>query len=117
MLNVADVRKSVAFYTAVFGFKLPCAAMDEWAQLDTGTTMLAFHKGTGKTQILNEDTTGSVNPSWFVRDIAATEKLVLANGGKVVKKAEKQMWGGTKATYADIDGILNSVVEVKEGMD
>jgi len=120
IIYTSDMKRSVNFYRDVYGFQIRGKDKDKiddhWTELDAGHTAIAIHKGTSAFTgpKMTADTVsqwGQAQPSFFVPDLAAFEKVILKHGGTIISPITAEPWGGKKAVYADPEGIANSVVE------
>jgi len=114
IVYVSDMTHSVKFYKELFGFKTRYES-EYWTEFDTGTTALSLHKvdkidHTRKLDASNPHP-GQGAIGWFVPCSKSFHEHALKLGVKVVEEPAKQFWGGIRATYADPDGGVISVVE------
>jgi len=118
VLYVSNMKKSIEFYTKVYGFELREGNGDQpWAALHTGNTALALHAVESKKKAAassKDARPGQAGPGFFVPDIAAFHKRAIENGAVCLEEPKQEPWGGVKALYADPDGIIQSIVEVKD---
>jgi len=118
IVYVSNMERSFKFYTELFGVKVRGKEkMDQWVAFDTGTTALALHKidkkeGDAARPVASDShMPGTSSASWFVPDIKAFHKHAKSVGAEVVRGPEKQIWGGTTASYRDPDGGLIEIAE------
>jgi uncharacterized glyoxalase superfamily protein PhnB len=110
IIYVDEVEATIAFYEQAFGLKRGMVAGEEYGELATGETKLAFAAKKmlhGPGQFASPDgkvlgveialTTGDVQ-SAFDRAVAA--------GARPVSKPEKKPWGQTVAYVRDNNGFL-----------
>jgi len=115
IVYVSNMDRSFKFYSELFGLKVRGKEkMDKWCAFDTGTTAFALHeieKKDGTAAPSDCHTAGTSNGSWFVPDVKAFHKHAKEVGAECVREPEKQMWGGTTASYRDPDGALIEICE------
>lgn len=112
ILYVQDVAKSIAFYTAAFGFAAKFVPESgDYGELDTGTTALGFSSHRLMTALDKHPSVADAGAPCleiaFVTDDvgAAVDQAVRA--GAALKQAPKAMpWGQTVAYVVDLDGFL-----------
>lgn len=112
ILYVPDVKATLAFYEAAFGLRTRFLSEgDEFGELDTGTTALAFCANSllqkmGKSpQAANPD-----KPCFEIAlctaDVAAALERAIAAGAQLKNPVETMPWGQTIAYVADPNGFL-----------
>ncbi|EFJ14332.1 hypothetical protein SELMODRAFT_156754 [Selaginella moellendorffii] len=110
-----DVTKSVDFYSKAFGLKV--RRIDnarKWAELDTGSTTLAFtpleqHETaiTGGVQTASKDEPRhNVEISFSYQDVDAAYEHAVRAGAVSVAKPEEKKWGQKVGYVRDIDGVM-----------
>jgi len=112
ILYVANVRESLEFFEAAFGFKTRMFhESGEYGELETGSTVLAFSSRKGMAQIgktaMAPDAKKPVFEIAFETDnvVAAVEKAISA-GAALVKEPQKMDWSQTIAYVSDANGFL-----------
>lgn len=112
ILYVEDVRQAVDFYERAFGLKCKFLAETfDFAELDTGTTSLAFcsHnllRQMGKSPARPQVAAPCFEIAFVVRDVPATLDIALQAGATLVQSPEDMDWGQTVAYVADPNGFL-----------
>lgn len=112
VLVVADVDRSVAFYTELLGLRLAHRS-GPYAQLDTGTCRLSLYQRDAMAQTLGRDRLEPPAPDAVAFEIgfkvddvdAAYDELTAAGAEPAVPPATRP-WGQRTAYLADPDGHL-----------
>jgi len=114
---VSDVPASIAWYESLYGWKVHSNMEDNWVEFETGSTKFALHKagkhGHASSNQKEHTAAGSTSLGWAVTDLPAFHERAQQLGVRVVTPPAQQPWGGWQATYADPDGNIQSVTEVK----
>ena len=111
-LGVADLGRSMRFYTGVLGLKRLNDHADV-AFFELGRTWLALYPR----HLLAADAGVADDGAGFARfalahnvrrpeEVDALLKAVAAGGAKIVKPAQQADWGGRTGYFADPDGFL-----------
>ena len=110
IIYVDSVEATVAFYEKAFGLKRKMVAGEEFGELATGDTRLAF--GAKKILPLPATHAGPTDKPLAVEvalttdDVQVAYDKALAAGAKAVHAPEKKPWGQTVAFVRDINGFL-----------
>jgi serine phosphatase RsbU (regulator of sigma subunit)/catechol 2,3-dioxygenase-like lactoylglutathione lyase family enzyme len=107
---VRDPDRSLAFYTEQLGFSVLTDGRFEfgrWVAIapPDGSAILALiapRRGTENYRLIGRPT----NVSFIAEDINATYELWRNRGVKFLQPPQPQLWGGTLATFTDIDGNI-----------
>jgi uncharacterized glyoxalase superfamily protein PhnB len=110
IIYVDQVEATIAFYEAAFGLKRGMVAGDEFGELATGETRLAFAAkkmlhGPGQFASPDGKVLG-VEIALTTSDVQAAFDQALAAGAKSVSKPEQKPWGQTVAYVRDRNGFL-----------
>jgi lactoylglutathione lyase len=111
VLIVEDLDRALHFYTGVLGLRLGHRSGD-YAQLDTGTTRLAFYtrSAMAKSLSLALDAPASNAPGFEigfkVADVDAAFSELVARGAPAVVPPTDRFWGQRTAYVRDPDGHL-----------
>jgi serine phosphatase RsbU (regulator of sigma subunit) len=105
---VRDHDRSLSFYVDQLGFRVLADGRFEfgrWVAVapPDGSTILALiapRRGTENFKLIGKST----NVSFIAHDINATFELWRGRGVRFLQPPQPQLWGGTFATFADIDG-------------
>ena len=123
MLRVADLEKSLSFYTGVLGMKLLrrndypdgkfTLAFVGYTDEDSGAVIELTHNwGVGKYELGNAYGHTAIE----VEDAYAACENIRQRGGKVVREAGKMMHGSTVIAFVeDPDGYKIELVQKKTG--
>jgi len=109
---VSDMEKSVQWYQDLFGFPLRGAFGKNWTEFDTGNTALSLHLASTEKKQPEDAVPGSATTCFFVRDVEAFHKRAVQKGVRVISEPVHEPWGGSKADYADPDGLVFSIVSM-----
>lgn len=111
ILYVDDVRQSVDFYERAFGLRRKFVAeTGDFAELDTGSTSLAFcshallrqmGKSTAKPQVAAP----CFEIALVTPDVPAALQTALNAGATLVQPPQTMDWGQTVAYVADLNGF------------
>lgn len=115
ILYVPDVKRSVDFYTKVFGFELKFIAPEnEYAELITGSTTISFASVSLANSNLKEGfQESSLQSKSFGIELGFTTENVqelvdkaLSEGAVLLEEPKTKPWGQTVAYVRDLDGFL-----------
>jgi lactoylglutathione lyase len=112
ILYVADVGKSLTFYTAAFGLKVKFLhESGDFGELDTGATSLAFSshqlmRSLGKNPQAANPAAPCSEIALTTPDVPAAYARALQAGARPMQGPEQMPWGQTVAYVADPDGFL-----------
>lgn len=112
ILYVEDVPACLAFYAQAFGFKTKFLSEgDEFGELDTGATSLAFCSRQLLTTLgkrpQRPDLKAPCNEiALTTRDVPAAVARAIAAGATLVQAPEDMPWGQTVAYVGDPEGFL-----------
>ncbi len=115
ILYVPDVKRSVDFYTKVFGFELKFIAPEnEYAELITGTTTISFASvSLANSNLKDGFQESSLKSKSFGIELGFTTENVqelvnkaVSEGAVLVEEAKEKPWGQTVAYVRDLDGFL-----------
>lgn len=115
ILYVPDVKRSVDFYTKVFGFELKFIAPEnEYAELITGNTTISFASVSLANSNLKEGfQESSLQSKSFGIELGFTTENVqelldkaLSEGAVLLEEPKTKPWGQTVAYVRDLDGFL-----------
>ena len=119
VLVVADVDRSLAFYTGVLG--LPLAHRSgPYAQLDTGATRIALYQREAMAATLGRPVRAAdpgapgFELGFKVADVDAAYAELTAAGAAPVCPPVDRPWGQRTAYVADPDGHLVELVDIRE---
>ena len=114
IIYVADVESTMAFYTKAFGLEQQFLhESKQYAELNTGTTKLAFvsntlAKSNGVDFIKNslKNTAAGFEIALVSEDVDQSYNHALSNGAIKVKEPTTKPWGQKVAYVRDLNGIL-----------
>jgi lactoylglutathione lyase len=114
ILYVDDVAATIAFYERAFGLSGKVIAPDEYGELSTGTTKLAFGAKRHVKELLPIpfQNTGLDHPpppveiGLVVEDVQRAFDQALAGGATQVTAPAKKPWGQTVAYVRDNNGFI-----------
>lgn len=115
ILYVKDVKKTLEFYESCFGLKRSfLAETNEYGELETGTTKLAFAATTMAdkngikidTRSLPKDFSPPFEIAFVTDDVYASFNMALEKGAVRVKDPEQKPWGQLVGYVKDMNGIL-----------
>lgn len=115
IIYVPDVERALSFYEKAFGFKRKFVAPgNEYGELDTGATTLAFAAYSLVKQILPEGFQESdpakkpfgVEVAFVTNDVEKGYKKAVAAGARELAKPEEKPWGQTVSYVRDIHGYV-----------
>jgi len=123
ILYVENVEKTIAFYAEAFGFTQKLITPEkDYAELETGTTTLAFAAYTvAEYNGVNiEKTDTAKHPPAFeltfvTDDIEQTFADALKAGATLVKEPAQKPWGQMVGYVRDINGFLVEICTAVEG--
>ena len=114
-LNVIDMEKSVAFYTAVLGMTLKHKDT-WWSALDCGGVSVGLHwtEGSAVPKIPQDSHGAHAGATLTLRsnDIAGDRKTLEKHGAKVLGEAN-QPWGHM-LVFTDLDGNILKLMSPKQ---
>jgi uncharacterized glyoxalase superfamily protein PhnB len=110
-LGVSDLKKSVAFYENVVGWK-PAQVMDEVAFFDLGGFILSLFP---HAELAKDIGVPAAKPAAYegftvaynarsIEEVDAIFAKLKKNGATIVKPPQKVFWGGYSGYFADVDG-------------
>lgn len=110
IIYVDEVEATIAFYETAFGLKRGMVAGDEFGELATGETKLAFAAkkmlhGPGQFASPDGKVLG-VEIALTTSDVQAAFDQALAAGATPVSKPEQKPWGQIVAYVRDNNGFL-----------
>lgn len=122
ILYVNDVLATVAFYEKAFGLQRRMVHENDYAELETGATRIAFAASKDVKTMLNMELQntqqGQAAPPFelglVVHDVAAAFAQAIAAGAAPVVEPAVKPWGQTVAYVQDVNGFL---VELYSAMD
>jgi lactoylglutathione lyase len=111
---VDDVEKTVAFYERAFGLKRKMVQPDEFGELDTGSTKLAFAARSHVQSLFPiplqpsgpEQDAPPVEIGLVTDDVPAAFDKAIAAGAVLVTKPTKKPWGQIVGYVRDNNGFL-----------
>lgn len=115
ILYVADVKRSVDFYTKAFGFEVKFIAPgDDYAELLTGNTTLSFASLSLANSNLKDgflESRAASKPfgmelGFATGDVEAAVNKALSEGASLVEKPKQKPWGQVVAYVRDPEGFL-----------
>ncbi|WP_300664800.1 VOC family protein [Fluviicola sp.] len=115
ILYVSDVKRSVDFYTRVFGFELKFIAPEnEYAELITGNTTISFASiSLANSNLKDGFQESSLKSKSFGIELGFTTENVqdlvnkaLSEGAVLAEETKEKPWGQTVAYVRDLDGFL-----------
>lgn len=112
ILYVENVKHTLAFYEAAFGLERRFLhASEDYGELNTGTTILAFSTRELLTELgKNPSAPVAGSPSFEIalvtEDVPAALSQAVAAGATLVQAPEDMPWGQTTAYLRDPDGFL-----------
>lgn len=119
VLIVADVDRSLAFYTGVIGLRLGHRS-GPYAQLDTGTTRIALYQREAMAATLGrplrpaDPDAPAFEIGFKVAGIDVAYAELTAAGATPVCPPVDRPWGQRTAYVADPDGYLIELVDIPE---
>ena len=102
-INADDVEKSRAFYSRVFGWKFAAWGPPGFYQIEAKGSPV-FGALQSRRDLVKGQRTVGFECTFAVESIDATEKAVLAAGGKVLLARSVIVGVGTLMFFADLDG-------------
>lgn len=113
ILYVADVPATVAFYERAFGLACRFRHEDQYAELETGATALAFanetfvaSSGVQFARNRAEHVAAGAEIALVCEDVAVRFKAALAAGAMSVIEPTQKPWGQTVSYVRDCNGFL-----------
>ncbi len=115
MVNVSDMKRSVAFYRDVLGLALRFDSPG-WSEFQTGATTLALHLGRARTGgtggASSEPLAGTCSIGFSVENLDTTHRELATRGAKFVMPPTEQKNEGIRlAVCIDPDGLAISFAE------
>ncbi|HYM35945.1 MAG TPA: VOC family protein [Steroidobacteraceae bacterium] len=114
MIFVSDMGKSVEFYRDVLGIPLRFQSPG-WSEFATDGATLALHraeKSAGAATVDEHGVAGNCRPGFGVPNLTEFHQRMIAKGVRCVQEP-KSVFGSKVAQYADPDGLVFSVGEVR----
>jgi len=123
ILYVNDVERTIAFYTEAFGFTQKLITPEkDYAELETGTTTLAFaaytvaeYNGVHVEKTDTEKHPPAFELTFVTDDIEQTFAQALKAGATLVKNPAQKPWGQMVGYVRDINGFLVEICTAMEG--
>jgi uncharacterized glyoxalase superfamily protein PhnB len=123
ILYVEDVEKTISFYAKAFGFTQKFITPEkDYAELDTGTTTLAFasysiaeYNGIQITKSNEHSKSPAFELTFVTDDIEESFKQAVDSGAVVLKAPSKKPWGQVVGYVQDINGFLVELCTPVEG--
>lgn len=118
ILIVADLDRTLDFYTQVLGLKLGHRSGD-YAQLDTGLTRIGFYTRPAMAAVVGvalepaRQTAPGFELGFKVADVDAAYAEIVAGGAMPVTPPTTRPWGQRTAYVRDPDGYL---IELAQGL-
>ena len=114
ILYVADVEKTITFYIKAFGFNQKFVTPEkDYAELDTGSTTLAFasysvaeYNGIAVTKSHVSGESPAFELTFVTDDIEGAFKQAVDAGATVIKELSPKPWGQTVGYVRDPNGFL-----------
>jgi lactoylglutathione lyase len=110
IIYVDEVEATIAFYETAFGLKRGMVGGEEYGELATGETKLAFAAKKmmhAPAQFASPDgTVLGVEVALTTSDVAAAFDQAVAAGASPVSKPEQKPWGQVVAYVRDNNGFL-----------
>ncbi len=126
ILYVPDVEQTIDFYRRAFDLPVRMRHEDQYAELETGATVLAFASpamaaGNGLTIHLQlpQEVASGTEVAFVMPDVAAAYDQAIAAGATAIAAPEEKPWGQTVAYVRDCNGLLIELctpVEVEEAV-
>jgi lactoylglutathione lyase len=118
VVNVSDMRHSVAFYRDILGLRLMFESPG-WSEFGTGATTFALHAGTrapgGEVATQVEPVAGTCSLGFSVSDLNRTYAELRERGARfVMPPTERANEGIRLAVCIDPDGLVISFAEPME---
>lgn len=120
ILYVDDVEGTVAFYEKAFGFTRTTVVPDEFGEVDTGGTKLAFAanvhvKKLFSFPIASTTPTPPIELGFVTDDVASAFRRAVGAGAVAVSEPAKKPWGQTVGYVRDLNGFLVEICTPIEG--
>lgn len=114
IIYVKNVLETINFYQDAFSLKLKFVhESNEYAELETGNTVLAFVSETlGNTHGFAfkpnrpDETPAGFEIAFVTEDVQKSFQTALAAGAKELAAPQKKPWGQTVAYVSDLNGVL-----------
>lgn len=113
IIYVPDVLKTLEFYERAFGFKRKFVHENNYAELETGGTILAFASEGMRT--LNgvetcdnrmENKAAGIEIAFVTEQVEEDYRKAVEQGAAALKKPVKKPWGQTVGYVRDCNGCL-----------
>jgi lactoylglutathione lyase len=123
ILYVENVEATMAFYASAFGLKQKFISPEkDYAELETGTTTLAFaaysiaeYNGIKITKPDPNTPPPAFEITFVCDDIESAWKQAVAAGAVAVKEPTQKPWGQTVGYLRDMNGFLVEVCTAVQG--
>jgi len=122
IVYVPDVPATVAFYERAFGLACRFRHEDQYAEMETGATALAFanedfvaSSGVGFRQNRFADQAAGVEIGLVSDDVAAAFAVAVAAGAAAVVAPKQKPWGQTVSYVRDCNGVLVEICSAVTG--
>jgi catechol 2,3-dioxygenase-like lactoylglutathione lyase family enzyme len=107
---VADMERSVRFYTEALGLPLGFRAGDEWAQIEAPGLTIGLHPTRESAPSAPPD--GRLSLGFGVRDLGATIGELRQRGIPIADPGDQQPGGDRLVYFADPDGTPLYLIEL-----
>ena len=121
ILYVPDVLAAVAFYERAFGLKKRRMIEDQYAEMETGATALAFVHEEFVADFVapfhrnrQSDRSAGIEVALVSTEVAAAYKTAIAAGALPILEPTQKPWGQIVSYVRDLNGCL---VEICSPMD
>ena len=122
LLYVADVEKTVVFYESAFGLKRKMVHESGYAEMETGSTTLAFVKhdaaeglGIEFRKTTPDGPAAAFDIALVTEDVRPAFDRAVEAGAKAVTPPEAKPWGQTVSYVRDLDGFLVEICSPVRG--
>ena len=113
ILYVNDVVQTIQWYQSTFGFnKKMLHESNQYAELDTGSTVLAFvslqfaSSNLGRKVIMPDKEHPSFEIAFITEDVKYAFENAVAGGARPLAEPQKKPWGQMVAYVQDINGFV-----------
>ena len=114
ILYVDDVEGTIAFYEKAFGLKRTLVVPNEYGELDTGATKLAFAAKTNAAKLFSVPLQPSdaktpppaVEVAFVTDDVKTAYDAAVRSGAVALADPTQKPWGQTVAYVRDNNGFL-----------
>ncbi len=113
MVNVSDMKRSVAFYRDTLGLPLRFES-SEWSEFDVSGSVLALHPGTPRSEPRagGPPVAGETHIGFGVDDLDAAYADLKGKGVRFVMEPQERAGEGIRlALFADPDGMVISLAQ------